>query len=249
MSATLDTTLYPIADRDEPVRDRSGYAIFSDGPLGRAHALAHAAVDRGDLQGGYLELQRWLTANGGEGPRWVHIQWHMMVFELAVGQRQRALARFLRAIHPACGPHGSAPVDGPSALWRLKLAMPDEPLPWKKVRDGAVWGLLRRGDPYQILHDLLALAGAGDRNVLEVWLWSRQARNHTTLLGFGRACLAIVEEDWGTAASELGAVMPRIRELGGSAAQNELFSAIYEDCCRRALSQMPRDEEWTMDLA
>src|SRR5690606_19621119 len=149
------------------VRDSSGFAIFSDTGVGEAHAVAHRYLDAANYQDGYDALVKWLEGERpGYGARWVHIQWHVVVFELAVGHWARARQRFDAGILPAVLEGDTALTDAPSALWRLSLAAGEAcHLPWDPVITRAKSQL--GGQPFVELSHLLAFAGGGEPHAIE----------------------------------------------------------------------------------
>ena len=86
------------------VVDISGYQIFSGSELGKAHVVAHRMLDVDLPDRGRRLLGDWLEGRDGEGSDWVHIQWHMLVFEIAVGDWDGAHRRYLRHVLPAALP-------------------------------------------------------------------------------------------------------------------------------------------------
>jgi hypothetical protein len=209
--------------------DISGYQIFSAGELGEAHEMAHQMLDLGLNDVGYRRLGRWLEGRTGSGSQWVHLQWHLLVFELAVGRRDEAFARLQRHVLPAAAT-GDALTDAPAALWRLWLAGADtDALPWSVVRGAAVEHLDEVDDHYVTLHDLLALAGAGDLAAIDRWLTAsaaRTAKEHTLeRFALGLRCFAA--GDFAHSAAALAIALPGVADLGGSRAQNELFYDIF----------------------
>jgi hypothetical protein len=211
--------------------DMSGAPIFSQGDKGRAHVFAHRMLDLGRHAQGHEQLGRWLSAQTGEGSAWVHLQWHMLVFELAVGAWHDAHDRFVREVLPAANKRGDAATDGPSGLWRLSLSAKDAvALPWQQVHASALARLGAASDPYVTLHDLLALAGAGDTESIDYW-----ERHHVVegdhgriLRAFGRALRSYAEGDFETSARTFAQALPGLPAIGGSRAQNELFVDIYK---------------------
>ena len=211
-------------------RDASGFGVFSHGDLGRAHVTAHRMLDEGRHELGHKLLGRWIERNDGTGSDWTHLQWHMAVFEIAVGQWEHALARFEREILPVAAHTDDALTDAPALLWRLALSAPQPPqLDWEPVRRRALHNLRRSLDPYVELHCLLALAGAADLDNLDRWLWSKHHDDcpRTKLVArLGIGLRALAAGDYELAASLLDTAAPRVSELGGSRAQNELFTEI-----------------------
>ena len=65
--------------------DVSGFGVFSQGDAGEAHVMAHRTLDEGRHELGHRLLGAWLKRHDGAGSDWTHLQWHMAVFEIAVG--------------------------------------------------------------------------------------------------------------------------------------------------------------------
>jgi hypothetical protein len=219
-------------------RDVSGYGVFSLGEAGEAHVTAHRMLDEGRHELGHRLLGAWLKSHDGAGSAWTHLQWHMAVFEIAVGKWEAALARFEREIFPVAIYSDDALTDAPAMLWRLWLTAPRSvELPWEPLRAMAVRNLGQHECPYIELHCLLALAGARDVEALDQWLRiKRQCQDpHTELLArlvVGLRAFAACDYELG--ASVLDAVVLRVSDLGGSHAQNQLFAEIAELCWEKA---------------
>ena len=212
------------------IQDSSGYHIFSDSEIGAAHVLAHRTLDLGQLELGHRMLGEWFDGRAGEGSDWVHIQWHMLVFELAVGDWDGARARFQSHVLPAAFESDLAVTDASSGLWRLALQSPrPNELPWGDVAQRARTRLDDERDPYVELHDLLALAGAGDAARIHDWIGARRSIDepNSTLLGFAEAFGALASGKLLSAAAHFERALPELPSLGGSRAQNELFHEIY----------------------
>ena len=219
-------------------RDVSGFGVFSEGDAGEAHVMAHRMLDEGRHELGHRQLGAWLARHTGAGSDWTHLQWHMAVFEIAVGRWEAALARFEREIMPVATSSDDALTDAPAMLWRLWLTAPREvALPWEPLRATAVRNLGRHQSPYVELHCVLALAGARDIETLDEWL--RRHRHHTDertrlLADLVAGLRAFSAADYALAASALDTIHHRISELGGSHAQNLLFNEIAEHCWTQA---------------
>lgn len=212
------------------IHDISGFQVFSGSEIGQAHVMAHQMLDLDRLERGHTLLGAWLDGRRAEGSEWVHIQWHMLVFELAVGDWESAHRRFMKHVLPAGRDTDEAVTDAPAGLWRLALAAPSAvALPWSTVAAPARARVQGERTPYETLHDLLALAGARDAESISRWVGNAE-RNRScddTLLGFGQAFLALALGDLQTTASRLERVLPGVSTLGGSRAQNTLFEDIH----------------------
>ena len=219
-------------------RDASGAPLFCEGASGWAHVEAHRLLDAGQPDEGHRVLGAWLASHEGDGSDWIHLQWHMAVFEIATGLWSSAFRRFARHILPSVST-GDAHTDAPSLLWRLSLASPGEvEIPWEPVRDAAVEGLRGESSPYAELHHLLALAGAGDGSSITRWRGTR-ARDASSLSDhilnrMAEGLGAFAAEDYSRAAVTLTATAPQVSRLGGSRAQNELFEHLSQEARWRA---------------
>jgi hypothetical protein len=218
--------------------DISGSPLFCEGASGLAHVEAHRLLDAGRPEEGHRVLGAWLAAHEGAGSDWVHLQWHMAVFEIATGRSTAAFDRFARHILPTVS-SGEAYTDAPSLLWRLSLTSPGRAqIPWEPVRDAAIEGLHRLSSPYVELHHLLALAGAGDASSINRWR-STRARGVSSLSDhiltrMAEGLGAFATQDYSRAAVTLAAMAPQVSRLGGSRAQNQLFELISQEARWRA---------------
>lgn len=223
--------------------DPGGFRPFADGGAGLVHVSAHRALDSGSFRSGYAMLGSALEHLAADSSRSVHLHWHQLVFELELGLVADAARRFARHILPAME-RGDAATDGPSALWRLALALPDgAPLPWAAARRQAARTASGESHAYAELHALLALGGARDHAGLLRYIQRRQleppGRKRDLLLGVATGLEAFAAEDWDAAATALAAVTPELHRLGGSRAQNTLFERIAARAAERA-EPMPR---------
>lgn len=220
--------------------DSSGYQVFSEGDGGYAHVVAHNLLDDGDAEGGHRLLGELLAKGAGlEGPasQYIHLQWHMAVFELAVGDWRASYARFRLHILPRVAA-GEALTDAPALLWRLALtAAEGTRLPWEALRVTALAQLNREHGPWVEIHNLLALAGAGDYHALDGWLRTRAGMRcdaSELVAQVAQALRAYVAGDYADAAHGLLEAAPEIAAIDGSRAQNELFVDIAMDAWKRA---------------
>ena len=82
-------------------QDVSGFGVFSHGDAGQAHVMAHRMLDEGRHELGHRLLGAWLDGRDGSGSDWTHLQWHMAVFEIAVGKWDAALDDSKRISFPS----------------------------------------------------------------------------------------------------------------------------------------------------
>jgi hypothetical protein len=221
--------------------DVSGFGVFSHGDAGQAHVMAHRMLDEGRHELGHRLLGAWLDGRDGRdgsGSDWSHIQWHMAVFEIAVGRWEDARRRFETNILPVAARTYDALTDAPAILWRLQLsASRPVTLPWEPVRATAAERLTRPSGPYVELHCLLALSGAGDVEGLDRWVHGRSETLDSrakllTQMGVGLRALAA--KDYELSAVVLASAVPKVSVLGGSHAQNQLFKDIANLSWERA---------------
>lgn len=235
MSATVHTA--PPSDRKlsalpiAPARDMSGNVIFSAGDAGAAHVMAHRLFDQNRWELGRRWLGRWLEHKSGWGSDWIHLEFHMSLFEIATGRWDAAYARFLEEIAPAAETTELALTDAPALAWKLALEA-DAPvdLPWESLRSTALRRMKRPADAFVTLHNLLALAGARDVESLRQWLRARPpiaaSGAQRVVAQMARALIASINGNYGRAADRLGEALPRLSSLGASHAQNQLFVAL-----------------------
>jgi hypothetical protein len=226
-------------EHGERCRDVSGFVLFSTGAGGSAHVMAHRMLDQQRYEVGHELLGACLERRTGIGGDWVHLQWHMAVFELALNHWDAAFTRFREQILPTAGTTEMALTDAPALLWRLSLAAsgPAE-LPWQPLRLTALARMRRPNSPYVELHNLLALAGAGDLVNLDQWLQRQESRarsrSEALVSRMAVALRAYAAGDFELAATVLTNVVPYIAEVGGSRAQNQLFTQLMRAAHRRA---------------
>lgn len=217
------------------VQDISGYTVFSAGDAGAAHVMAHRMLDENRIKLGHQLLGDWLQGRTGSGSDWLHLQFHMAVFELALDDWDAAYTRFMNEILPAAATTEEALTDAPALLWRLALTSPEPvALPWKALQQTALARMQRPSDPFVELHNLLALAGAGDITSIERWLNTRPANRGSKPERLVRqmavALKAYAARSYLHAASLLQNVVPQLSLAGGSHAQNLLFRQLLESC-------------------
>jgi len=236
---TAQHTLYHELDDEARATDISGYAVFSDGDEGTAHVMAHRMLDQDQSAAGHDWLGAWLNGRTGSGSNWSHLQFHMAIFELGVGDWDSAYTRFHSEILPIAATTEDALTDGPGLLWRLAITAPNAvDLPWEPLRQTALCSMRRLRTPFVELHHLLTFAGAGDLNGIDAWLdmHSReiQSLREQLVVQAGHALRAYVTGAYAKAAREFERLVPQLPTVGGSDAQNGLFKDLTAHCWDRA---------------
>jgi hypothetical protein len=134
-------------------------------------------------------------------------------------------------------PNGYADSDMTRAygdVFRPFLAVHNGPRSGTRVAQApchALESLETEADDFVVLHDLLALAGAGDLPNLDRWLHTHTPGNSASakvLPQLGQGLRAFANGDYGVAAAVLRENMPRLSAVGGSDAQRQLFDRITE---------------------
>lgn len=222
-AATTKTVAWP----NRQPRDAIGKPVFAAGDTGIAHVIAHRLLDSGECELGHRWLGHWLDTHEGTGSEWIHLQFHMAVFELAIDDWAAAHRRYLARILPAAATSEDALTDAPAIAWRLKLGarFPTE-LYWDTLRRTALRAIGETTEPFATVHHLLAFAGAGDTDAIEAWLDSnpkRRSRDDRSVAQAAKALLAALANSFQRAAMLLGRALPELERLGGSQAQNALF--------------------------
>jgi tetratricopeptide (TPR) repeat protein len=198
-----------------------------------AHARIHAHVELGETAAGVAFLTEWMRGYGPAAQLHCHLNWHLALFELDLGESERAMARYLAAIRPAVA--SSAPMatlaDAASLLWRCALydAGP-RPLPWNEVAELAERRFPRAGLAFADLHAAMAEAASGATPNLERRIDALERLTADGKLpqgrgvpAFCRGLAAWARGEPAKAADHLAAAMPDLTRIAGSHAQREVF--------------------------
>jgi tetratricopeptide (TPR) repeat protein len=213
-----------------------------------AHARIHAHVELGETKDGVAFATEWLKDYDPAAQLHCHLNWHLALFELDLGEDERAIARYRRAIRPAAA--SSAPMatlaDAASLLWRCTLydAGP-RPLPWGEVAELAERRFPRAGLAFADLHAAMAEAATGAAAALERRIEALERLAADCKLPQGRVApalcrglAALARGEPAEAADLLTAAMPELTRIAGSHAQREVF----EDTLIAALLGCGRSE-------
>lgn len=212
------------------------------------HSVAHVYFERGDAASGAEFLGHWLQGFDCPASSYVHLSWHLALFELALGQYPRALERYEHDIRPSVAAKSEATLaDSASLLWRVRLyrgaqaADPPSALPWEEVRALATPMADKPGFAFQVAHAALALAASDDHDALTRMLEHLQRSAAQGDLCTKEMVVPLVHgiEEFAQgayvqAARWLEPVCPQLVRIGGSHAQREVFEDTVLEAYLRA---------------
>ena len=212
-----------------------------------AHSVAHVHFERGDAAAGADFLGHWLAGFDCPASSYVHLSWHLALFELALGQYEKAIERYEQDIRPYVVAKSMATLpDSASFLWRVHIYSGDgqtHPLtpPWEDVKPLAMPMAEKPGFAFQVAHAAFALAANDDRDALETMLAQLQrtaeqgdAFTQEIVLPLVQGIVAFAQGDYAKSAAQLEPVCPQLVRIGGSHAQREVFEDTLLEAYLRA---------------
>ena len=198
-----------------------------------AHARTHARVELGEAEDGVAFLNAWLRDYDPAAILHCHLNWHLALFELDLGEAERAMARYRAAMAPGVAQCGPMPTlaDAASFLWRCDLyGTGPRSLPWAEVAAFAERWFPRAGLAFADLHAAMAEAATADARSLERRVDELERRAAEGRLAQGRVVpllcrglAAFALGDAAGAADLLAEAMPDLTRVAGSHAQREVF--------------------------
>jgi uncharacterized NAD(P)/FAD-binding protein YdhS len=200
------------------------------------HAQTHVMYETGQHEEGRVWLDHWITATGRSAGYRAHFAWHAALHEFALGDLDAVRRRYQEQLAPPAVTGVRALIDSASLLWRWQLDA--GPTGTRAVDSRSVGSapviaaiepalLFAPQTPFIALHAAVALAADSDLPGLNVL--RRHCQNsvdlsmRTTVVGVCDALIAIGEQRWEIAATLLEDLLPALTNLGGSAAQREVF--------------------------
>jgi tetratricopeptide (TPR) repeat protein len=217
-------------DAARPVIDRS-FAKNPNNPWA-AHARAHLCYETGEPDVARVFLASWLPGYPRTGLLYSHLNWHLALGDLEVGDAAAALRRFREAFSPDVhsGPPRGKVNDAVSFLWRWELAgHPRDADAWRMMHDYATSALPRAGVAFSDIHVALAQAVAGNDAALaaragQVDELARADRypSGPCVPAVARAFAAFERRDFAAAIDSLEPIAGELERLGGSRAQLDL---------------------------
>lgn len=212
-----------------------------------AHSVAHVYFERGDAAAGADFLRNWLNGFDSPASSYVHLSWHLAVFELALGQYQRAIERYEQDIRPYVAAKSMATLpDSASFLWRVQMYSgdpPSQPLtsPWEEVRTLAIPMAEKPGFAFQVAHAALALAASHDQDALTMMMDQLQstakqgdAFTRDMVVPLVQGIMNFAQGEYAKSARLLEPVGPQLVRIGGSHAQREVFEDTLLEAYLRA---------------
>ena len=209
-----------------------------------AHAVAHVL----EMQRRPEEGMAWLAALephwSGKGAFLHHLWWHRAMFHLARREFDAVLDLYDRRFRNLASPMVVAMPDfyvdvqnAASMLLRLELRGVKVADRWEELADKAQ---ARIGDCVSVFtlpHWMMALAAAGRdapaREMLQALQQNTSPVVREVALPVCQAVLAHRRGEHEQAVSLMSPLLGRLQELGGSHAQREVFTQLYDDSSRR----------------
>lgn len=210
------------------------------------HAMAHV-FEMSDRPG---EGARWLAMRTGQWAAGTvvarHCWWHLALFHLAQGDRERALALYDSRVRAGQPGHASDLIDAAALLWRIALHDGACGMRWRELSEAWAPRIADGFCSFNDVHAMLAFVGAQDwpraerlERELEARQWRRTRHGETTRTVGLPACRALLAFGRGRpaeAARLLAALPPLAHRLGGSHAQRDVLHVTL----LRALASMRR---------
>lgn len=199
------------------------------------HALAHVLAAREEWSHGRALLR--VFAAGWErcsSFMRTHNWWHAALFSLALGHRDEALALFDQQIWGVRKDHCQDQVNAISLLARLELHGVNGSTRWVDIAAHVAPRIDDRVSPFLDLHYLYALARAGRDGEAERLAGALERDRSGPVALLAPAMLAHARGRHSEAALHFGRARPRLRGIGGSQMQRELFERLFVDSLLRA---------------
>ena len=197
-----------------------------------AHVKAHVHYEANEKEQGLKFLQQWLPGYAKEGLLHCHINWHIALWQLELGEADAAFKTYLQGVHPggAWGPPINVLTDAAAFLWRAELAgQKRETERWFEVKQYGNKNFPAAGLAFADVHKALAYAATGDEAALETMLGELREREEAGKLFAGpivphlaEAFDAFARKDYAKAVSLIEPHLAEHERIGGSRAQRRL---------------------------
>ncbi len=198
-----------------------------------AHVMAHVHYEAGEKVAGLKFLQKWIPDYAKEGLLHCHLNWHVALWQLELGDADAAMGTYLKGVHPGAswGPPINTISDAASFLWRAELAgRPRDLGRWTEVSEYGTKSFPAAGLAFADVHRALAYAATGDNDALQKLLDQLRERQAAGKLLAGPVVPALAEgfgafakKDYLKALALLEPCMAEHERIGGSRAQRRLI--------------------------
>jgi tetratricopeptide (TPR) repeat protein len=138
-----------------------------------AHVKAHVHYEAGEREEGLKFLLQWLRGYAKEGSLHCHLNWHVALWQLELGNPEEAMRTYFNGVHPGAdwGPPINVLTDAAAFLWRSELAgQQHEHGRWQEVSAYGSKNFPAAGLAFADVHRALAYAATGDELALETML-------------------------------------------------------------------------------
>jgi tetratricopeptide (TPR) repeat protein len=214
------------------------------GDIWAAHAVAHVAEMEGRLEDGI----EWIS---GHADDWrdcsnfaLHLKWHEGLYHLELEQHDRVLALYDREVRAESTDEYLDVANAVSLLWRLEQADVSVGDRWRELAARAASHVGDHALVFVDMHYLMALAAAGDPAAAsgfvascEQFATSLQGTEAEVMADVGlplaRAVVAHRAGDYGAVVDDLLPVRQRVKRIGASHAQRDLFEQLLIDAAVR----------------
>jgi uncharacterized NAD(P)/FAD-binding protein YdhS len=202
------------------------------------HAQTHVMYETGQHEEGRVWLDHWIAETGRSAGFRAHFAWHAALHELARGDLEAVRRRYYMHLAPPAVKGVRALIDSASLVWRWTLEAGDSAPPVAPVIAAIEPELLTAPQtPFIALHAAVALVANGDLAGLETLrrycAASTEPAMRTTVHAVVTALTAMGEQRWEVARTGLDGVLADLPDLGGSAAQREIFHHARAYCQAR----------------
>jgi tetratricopeptide (TPR) repeat protein len=204
---------------------------------GGAHVRAHAYYEGGDCESGLRYLRDWLSTYSRRGQMHCHLNWHVALWQLELGQTQEAWETYRASLHPGAswGPPLHALADCASFLFRAEMAgEARQPELWRDLSAYAGQYFANPGVAFADIHSALAHALAGNADALAKTIDGAPGPAAEMVAPIARAFSAISRQEWSEASSALLPLMNAHEPVGGSRAQRDLIEYTLVMCLLRS---------------
>ena len=209
-----------------------------------AHAVAHVAEMEGRLEDGI----EWISEHAEE---WrdcsnfaLHLKWHEGLYHLELEQHDRVLALYDREVRAESTDEYLDVANAVSLLCRLEQADVNVGARWNELASRAASHVDDHALVFVDMHYLMALAAAGDRSAVREFLASCDQFAATGKgteaevmadvgLPLAQAVVAHRAGDYGAVVEGLLPVRRRVKRIGASHAQRDLFDQLLIDATVR----------------